>query len=655
MTRQLNYKSTIYKLWDTLFISQRLASFTLRGKRLFLLSIVLLIVAHTSLFAQEVLRGLTVNPELVKIKHDKTDSKRQKAALAITADTIPFVDDFSTTSVYPDPKLWLDKKVYINSTYPVNPVTIGVATFDALDENGYLYKNASASPFGADTLTSKPFDFKNIKIDSLYFSFFYEAQGIGDKPEVGDQLIVEFYSPDSAKWKKILSLPNDSVSHFKQIPPILVNKEYQKNGFQFRFRNLASIDSSDVAGRHGNVDLWHIDYVRLDTGHRINFNNLRDIAFVKPLTSLLQTYQSIPWDQYAVAFRFELKPTIDITYRNNWDTAAFVYKDFIIKEITPNNAGNTVIIPESGKSIEANTTLTIQTDLFDPFVAKYPGNLVQFDVEAYIRGQGDKRHENDTIHYRQVFSNYFSYDDGSSETGYGIIGEGAQNASVAYQFKTYKPDTLVGISFYFNPTEKDTTTTSPFKLAVWDDNNGTPGKLIYEKDNDALIHPVKASRNQFFNFELDSGINIFGKFYVGFIQKSADFLNIGFDLNNNNQRFLFVNLNGVWVNSSKAGSLMINPVFGNIKPGLVTGNKTIKSQSFIVFPNPADNLIYINTGIDNNSPLSASIYDLTGRLVLSAYIQDNKLDISNLSNGLYILKVAGEKTNFSPVKLLIKR
>ena len=80
MTRQLNYKSILYKLWDTLSISQRMTSFTLQGKRLFLLSIVLLIVAHTSLFAQEVLRELTVNPELVKIKHDKTDSKRQKAA-----------------------------------------------------------------------------------------------------------------------------------------------------------------------------------------------------------------------------------------------------------------------------------------------------------------------------------------------------------------------------------------------------------------------------------------------------------------------------------------------------------------------------------------------------------------------------------------------
>ena len=44
---------------------------------------------------------------------------------------------------------------------------------------------------------------------------------------------------------------------------------------------------------------------------------------------------------------------------------------------------------------------------------------------------------NDTIHYNQVFNNYFAFDDGSSEGGYGINGQGSRNAMVAYRFKSF--------------------------------------------------------------------------------------------------------------------------------------------------------------------------------------------------------------------------
>ena len=41
---------------------------------------------------------------------------------------------------------------------------------------------------------------------------------------------------------------------------------------------------------------------------------------------------------------------------------------------------------------------------------------------------------NDTMVYYQIFKNYFAFDDGSAEAGYGINGLGSRNAMFAYRF-----------------------------------------------------------------------------------------------------------------------------------------------------------------------------------------------------------------------------
>jgi len=645
------------------FLAYNLNFITGKKLRLFFLAIIIAFSSTLS-YTQEIIHGLSVNPELVKINKEKNQVKQLRTQVVPDSIGLPFIDDFSTTTIYPDPNLWIDKQAYINSTYPINPVTIGVATLDALDENGQLYKNATSSPFSADTLTSKPFklNIKDKTKDDFYFSFYYQPQGLGDKPETGDSLIVEFYNPSSLKWKKVWPdldhiykpTTKDSVPPFKQAI-ISVAPEYKISGFQFRFRNYASIDGSDVPGRHGNADQWNIDYVRLDTGRNANDTALKDIAFVKPLTSLLKTYQSMPWNQYKIAFTHENKPTIDITYKNNGTDSLSIGRQFRITEIS--DSSDRVVKTDSAghKNIEPYSTVALKANLFRPFAPKYPGKLVRFDVESYLTETNDSRHQNDTIHYTQIFSNYYAYDDGSSEAGYGLIGEGAQNAMAAFSFNAYEPDTLTGISFYFNSTALDTTSTYPFTLAVWSDNNGQPGDYIYK--NDHLVTPKKPELlNQFFNFKLDSGILVNGQFYVGFVQESDNFLNIGFDLNNNNQSSLFVNFNGIWTTSTIAGTLMMRPVFRQTKEGPVSVKKIPNSQSFSIYPNPADNQIYINLGNHENSlPLSLEIYNITGKLVLSTKLQKNTLDVSMLANGLYFLKLSGGKVNFQPVKLLIQR
>jgi hypothetical protein len=591
------------------------------------------------------------------IKLDKNRNVNDTFSRPLT--TIPFLDDFASTAPYPDPKHWVDRYAYINSTLALNPLSVGVATLDAMDENGLIYSRATSTPFDADYLTSLPIDLRNVANDSsLWLSFYYQPQGIGDAPDRGDSLILDFYNPslvDSIAWKTMWTVHGDSVYPFKQ-QMVMVPAEFLQKGFAFRFRNLASISGDpDAPGKHGNSDLWHLDYVRLDKGRNVNDTVLRDVACVKPMSSLLQTYQAMPWNHFILAFRNEIKPKIGLTYENNDSIGHLINRDFEVKDlygsaISPISAG-----AENVKPFETFNSLV---DLVNPFTTNATDSAL-FETKGFISYTdpiSKKWPDNDTVRFKQVFNDYFALDDGSSESGYGLMGQGTLSARVAYKFNAYQPDTITAISIFFNPTEKNITTTTNyyFRLAVWADNKDQPGKIIYADSKSDYI-PVHL--NQFYSYKLDSGVLVNGKFYVGWIQINENYLNVGYDLNNNNQLRHFINISGTWANSAFKGSLMVRPVF-RTKKSVVSNNPTVINTNLPlkIYPNPARDIVFIDKGsnFENETPI-VSIFDLTGKQVLQISLHENSLDISNLPGGLYILRISGKKANSQPVKLLIQR
>ena len=156
--------------------------------------------------SQEMLTGTVQNPVIVKAAK-KWVPKRSDAALHL-----PFVDDFSNYSGYPDPQLWGDRQGFVNTGFAVLPPSIGVVTLDALDEYGKVYAHAERVSFPADTLTSRPIRLDSNFVqhrpmqvsDSIYFSFYYQPAGasrdpeaggweiVGDAPEHPDKLVLEF-------------------------------------------------------------------------------------------------------------------------------------------------------------------------------------------------------------------------------------------------------------------------------------------------------------------------------------------------------------------------------------------------------------------------------------------------------------------------------
>ena len=212
--------------------------------------------------AQEILIPLTENPALKAYQKKHSTIKNLKAADTLE---LPFLDDFSTSYLYPDANLWADSFVFINNSYPDLPPSIGVATLDAIDDKGNFYQGAGYEiSFTADYLSSKPINLDYPGDQSIYLSFYYQPQGLGDNPEEKDSLILEFFDIQNSVWNKVWSRAGSTNQNFEQVIIHISDAKYLKKGFRFRFKNLASLSSASVPSKVGNVDHWHIDYVYLN-------------------------------------------------------------------------------------------------------------------------------------------------------------------------------------------------------------------------------------------------------------------------------------------------------------------------------------------------------------------------------------------------------
>ncbi|HHN48007.1 MAG TPA: hypothetical protein ENN08_03615, partial [Bacteroidales bacterium] len=181
------------------------------------------IILAGTLQAQEVITGLQFNETIrQEVKQKGKPALKQSVHLML-----PFFDDFSGDGVFPSPNQWADNHVFINSDYPVFPITTGVATFDAIDENGRLYPQAGDNRFRADYLTSHPIRLDSVfspepkaltAADSVILSFYFQPEGLGFPPAETDSLVLEFFHDhpvDSLKgWVKVWSTPGMTLNAF---------------------------------------------------------------------------------------------------------------------------------------------------------------------------------------------------------------------------------------------------------------------------------------------------------------------------------------------------------------------------------------------------------------------------------------------------------
>jgi hypothetical protein len=76
-------------------------------------------------------------------------------------------------------------------------------------------------------------------------------------------------------------------------------------------------------------------------------------------------------------------------------------------------------------------------------------------------------------------------------------------------------------------------------------------------------------------------------------------------------------------------------------------------SDFKVYPNPAKDFISIES-TDQDQISTVQVFDVLGKEVMNTRIQNNRLNVSNLSKGMYILKINSVNGNGITKKVIIE-
>ena len=590
--------------------------------------------------AQEIVSDLHFNTSLpaeVPLAH------RSESSL-----TLPFYDDFSTYTGYPNQVLWNDFDAYVNTTYPIFPLNIGVATLEGLDSLGNPRNISSPTSHGlADFLTSNPIDLS--AETEVYLSFSFQAGGYGNFPEENDVLCLEFLNNETNEWDLIWDTVAFEQLSFESVDIVITNDNYFFESFQFRFKNYATLS--------GNFDHWHLDNVLLTNDYTL-FTDKEDVSFAYNPTSVLNEYQSMPWQHFLQNQSAHMANNMDVVLVNNYSTTQSVdYKYDVFNEEeeevfhypTTGETRNDNIhsVFNNGMYSYTNDSETAIT-LYDyVFNANNENSSLYTFIHSLKTDDSDHFKTNDTLRISQNFQNFYAYDDGTAEASYGI---NAYGGMAAMKFNIAKQGILTHIQIYF-AQNLEPSIDIPFRFSLWENNQGVPGdSIIYQSQE---LYPLFTnSQNGFYEYQFETPIFLNeGPVFIGWQQYDNTLINVGLDKNNIHNDKLFFNIGSGWENSICAdcdGVWMIRPVFGNPSSSSITD---LPEKEVNIYPNPMKEMVEVSF----HKPFSLSIYNIKGQLVKSFPVQRTSFNIyrEGLSNGLYILDIS-TKNNTYKEKLIVQ-
>lgn len=706
-----------------------------------------LIILPVLLSAQEYLTGVGGNGVIrAYMKNHLEQASYKSGFFEIKPLMLPFYDDFSDITIYPDTSRWIDNEAYINADFPYYPPDYGVATLDVIDAKGNVYPEASPFTFMADRMTSKPIRLDEVfdtatqqmheltPADSVFFSFYYQPQGRGDYPLAQDSLILQFghYNTDTVfdhfdsvlvhgydypvmdtvgpfppntiihppegcnqnisyvlkdtlfkddslmipcdsvftygrEWQTVWSAEGDSMdvfindnhAFFKYVQIAITDTNFFRSDFQFRFVNFGSI--SNINSWQSNTDQWNIDMVSLNYGRDSSDRYMNRIAFVENPPGFVSDYTSMPYGQYVSDLDGFKKDSIGIYFHNLDSVEHTVSYRYYVQ-----SSGGDTLNDFTNDWITNNLVPIDSEDVFDyqpwayPYIKYAFGSLSEDTADFYISHVVREPSEpmvGDTIVYHQEFRNYFSYDDGTAEAGYGLTPSGAQ---LAVRFRLPNADTLRGVKLYFNKTLSESNNRL-FHIKAWGDNNGIPGNVIFDKEN---VRPrFTTGLNRFYTFVVDTLVKLpAGAFFIGWEQTTNDNLNIGFDRNTDSQNNNFYNVDGTWRKSSFEGSIMMRPILGKPLPGEGQQTKSTFAEDLKIWPNPpqGDKMVYVDLPSEAADPairyyLKLSVVDMFGRTVLSGpYVE--RFSAASLDAGIYLVYLfdAAHEKRYSTKLVIVK-
>jgi hypothetical protein len=624
------------------------------------ITIFLISVSHIS---GQYIRDLGYNPTIARAAESAEKYYEKSSGEKSIEFGTGFFEDFSDyyTEVYPRNDHWEDKYAWINSTFPDSMISLGVATLDAYDQYGYPYYSSSRKHVPADTLTSNPFTFGETPPSSLYLSFFYQAGGKGDVPEGiitnnpefpgRDTLLLEIYYNDTVWIPLFKTLDNTTPHRFKQaivqIPDSLI-----KDGFQFRFRNYVSLPNypqgSDL-GKFGNADQWHIDYIQLEAdADTLELSRIKDITLPVPLLPTLYEYTAVPWRHYlrAISASENERTTIRFTARNfyaNGDDSVTFYRSYRAYNLKDTSILN--VKEDLKQFVDVDDYFMIEDYYRTGFNYNSDDTIGRLKVMTYISPEDiDQPRVNDTVIRYETYYDHYAYDDGTAEYGFGIMGEPEDLSSVAIRYRSFgvsnEPDLLRGVLIYFAKSIDSSTVDAWYRVSIRKNNDSLPsGEVLYESPE--MTPDYSTGLNQFTRIAIDPPVPVKDTFYI-VIEQLNGYLNIGYDINQDNLQKLYAYINHTWVRpyTEPGGSLMVRPSFGNYSIIPYDTREMTEEFQFHVYPNPVSDRLHFDLPENREGSLNIEIYDMMGRLRIHNITDELSLSVYGLRSGIYFLRIS---------------
>ncbi len=606
----------------------------------FFLSLIATLLFVSSIYAQESVGAFYRINDQVNI-HKAAYSKT-------TALSLPFFEDFTNYETFPNPLKWKDALVYINNTFPINPISRGVATFDGLNAYGVPYDsvNKYASIY-ADSLSSQQIDLSSYTAnDSIYLSFYYQPGGYGFEPDLNDSLML-FFKLGNGLWNKVWAKEGASSTDFKQVLIPITNPIYLTSNFQFRFINKVTMLTND--------DHWHLDYIKINSNRTSTDTLINDLAFVRNPDFLLSDYTHMPYNQFQAAINSNWLSEHKVYLRNNTSntiTNSFNYK---AKELSTGLvfAG----FSNFTTSIPTNTTANLALLSYTPtYTAAANQDKVVFEQTYYTAPIANQNTINDTVVTKQVFDNYLAYDDGSAEKSYYLNLFNTLPGKIAIEHQLFTNDTLRGLAIQFG-RQIPTNANKYFSIAIMKTLAGINGaikdSIIYKED--FFFPRFRDSINGFWIYTFSNPVYLpVGSFYVSTIQPAmsgSDSLYFGLDANRTLANHQYYNVLNTWQSSQIDGALMIRPLLGKAIVTTSVAKPRPTNFEISISPNPAHDHISLQSDYTNTK---VEIYTILGNLLYTKTLEGSNsiIPIATFQPGLYFVRCYNG-TNWSNFTKLI--
>lgn len=496
------------------------------------------------------------------------------------------------------------------------------------------------------------------------FTITYVSIYWGDSVTVAcDSVIVPEIVWDRVWFSEGLSLSEFQQEHNRDMLQVMVpviDTAYFSHQFRFRFRNYASLANENYpASWRSNDDQWNVDYVYLNYNRSAGDTTYRALTFSQRAPSFLKYYEVMPFPQYKYSSTTNKADSIHM-YIANLDNIEHNTKySYHVKQVNGDFGfdyfGGSCNLPpfyESGfqecKDCGISHACPPVVSLFS---LDSDRDTTSYIIKHYISDSSDQNSIVDSAIYVQGFYNYYAYDDGTPEKGWGL--DPVAGGQVAYQFTLNMADTLWGVQMFFNRT-LNSANEFFFDLLVWGDNNGVPGNIIHRLENQKVKWENGLYR--FYPYMLSEPLPLAGTFYVGWEKYDSDMINIGMDANNNVQDKIFYKIYDDWSNASFSGALLIRPIVGS---NMVLSTNDLFADDDVheirVFPNPASTYFSIsNKEIKDDPTAELKIFSMIGKEVLYQKGVGTTIKIGHLPVGVYIVKIVGGN-RYCTAKLLIGR